>query len=343
MKMQQGFFERNRSVFIFALIALTMPFWFPLIGGYSGLDTKIMVFCIFVVGFDLLLGYTGYLSFGHAAFFGIAAYTTGLMLKGFSDNIIPAIIVAVIVSTLVSVVIGLLTLKRTGIYFSILTLAFAEMFHSMAMAMLQQWTGGENGLTGMPTPMLFSIKMQGDAVFYFITFVAILMFYVAKRIERSPVGLMMRAIKCNQTRLEYTGINARKYKLLTFVISAAYAALAGALMVVYEPFAGHEFLGWHQSGEIVIMSVIGGVGTLVGPMLGASEYKDSLKVGAFCKQRFQQSRFIFPVHEQYFLFNFFHCTGWRIDRNFNGIIQETPGEFDYLIRKRCRKQYGLPL
>ena len=270
MTTQQNFLERNRSVLIFALIALTMPLWFPIIGGYSGLDTKIMIFCIFVVGFDLLLGYTGYLSFGHAAFFGIAAYTTGLMLKGFSDNIIPAIIVAVIVSTIVAVVIGLLTLKRTGIYFSILTLAFAEMFHSMAMAMLQQWTGGENGLTGMPTPMLFSLKMQGAAVFYFVTIVAILAFYVAKRIERSPVGLMMRAIKCNQTRLEYTGINARKYKLLTFVISAVYAALAGALMVVYEPFVGHEFLGWHQSGEIVIMSVIGGVGTLVGPMLGAA-------------------------------------------------------------------------
>ena len=269
MKAQQSFLERNRSVLIFALIALTMPLWFPIIGGYSGLDTKIMIFCIFVVGFDLLLGYTGYLSFGHAAFFGIAAYTTGLMLKGFSDNIIPAIIVAVIVSTIVAVVIGLLTLKRTGIYFSILTLAFAEMFHSMAMAMLQQWTGGENGLTGMPTPMLFELKMQGSAVFYFVTIVAILAFYIAKRIERSPVGLMMRAIKCNQTRLEYTGINARKYKLLTFVISAIYAALAGALMVVYEPFVGHEFLGWHQSGEFVLMSVIGGVGTLVGPMLGA--------------------------------------------------------------------------
>ena len=270
MNTQQSFFERNRAVILFAAIALTMPLWFPIIGGYSGLDTKIMIFCIFVVGFDLLLGYTGYLSFGHAAFFGIAAYTTGLMFKGFSDNIIPAIIVAVIVSTSVAVVIGLLTLKRTGIYFSILTLAFGEMFHSMAMAMLQQWTGGENGLTGMPTPMLFSIKMQGAAVFYFVTLVAILAFYVAKRIERSPVGLMMRAIKCNQTRLEYTGINARKYKLLTFVISAIYAALAGALMVVYEPFVGHEFLGWHLSGEVVLMSVIGGVGTLVGPMLGAA-------------------------------------------------------------------------
>ena len=270
MNTQQSFFERNRAVILFAAIALTMPLWFPIIGGYSGLDTKIMIFCIFVVGFDLLLGYTGYLSFGHAAFFGIAAYTTGLMFKGFSDNIIPAIIVAVIVSTSVAVVIGLLTLKRTGIYFSILTLAFGEMFHSMAMAMLQQWTGGENGLTGMPTPMLFGTKMQGDAVFYFAAIMAILMFYVAKRIERSPVGLMMRAIKCNQQRLEYTGINARKYKLLTFVISAAYAALAGAMMVVYEPFVGHEFLGWHLSGEVVLMSVIGGVGTLVGPMLGAA-------------------------------------------------------------------------
>ncbi len=270
MNTQQSFFERNRAVILFAAIALTMPLWFPIIGGYSGLDTKIMIFCIFVVGFDLLLGYTGYLSFGHAAFFGIAAYTTGLMFKGFSDNIIPAIIVAVIVSTSVAVVIGLLTLKRTGIYFSILTLAFGEMFHSMAMAMLQQWTGGENGLTGMPTPMLFGTKMQGDAVFYFSAFMAIVMFYVAKRIERSPVGLMMRAIKCNQQRLEYTGINARKYKLLTFVISAAYAALAGAMMVVYEPFVGHEFLGWHLSGEVVLMSVIGGVGTLVGPMLGAA-------------------------------------------------------------------------
>jgi ABC-type branched-subunit amino acid transport system permease subunit len=269
MNMQQSFFERNRAVIIFAVIALLMPLWFPLIGGYQGLDTKIMIMCILVVGFDLLLGYTGYLSFGHAAFFGIAAYTTGIMLKDFSGQVIPAIVVAVVLATSVSVVIGLLTLKRTGIYFSILTLAFAEMFHAMAMAMLQEWTGGENGLTGMMTPMLGSIKMQGGVVFYFSAIIAIVMFYLAKRIERSPVGLMMRAIKCNQTRLEYTGINARKYKLLTFVISAFYAALAGSLMVVYEPFVGHEFLGWHQSGEFVLMSVIGGVGTLVGPMLGA--------------------------------------------------------------------------
>ena len=270
MNQQASFWQHNRMVLMFALVALTMPLWFPFIGGYSGLDTKIMIFCIFLVGFDILLGFTGYLSFGHAAFFGISAYVTGIMLKGYSDNILPAMFVGVIAATLVAVVIGLLTLKRTGIYFSILTLAFAEMFDSMAMAMLQEWTGGENGLTGLPTPMLFDFKMQGATVFYFSAFMAIGLFYVAKRIERSPVGLMMKAIKCNQTRLEYTGINARKYKLLAFIISAVYAAIAGSLMVVYEPFVGHEFLGWHQSGEVVIMSVIGGVGTLVGPMIGAA-------------------------------------------------------------------------
>ena len=125
MHNQQSFWQLNKAVVLFALVALTMPLWFPLINGYSGLDTKIMIFCIFLVGFDILLGFTGYLSFGHAAFFGIAAYSTGLMLKNFSDNIIPAIIVAVIAATLVAIVIGLLTLKRTGIYFSILALAFA--------------------------------------------------------------------------------------------------------------------------------------------------------------------------------------------------------------------------
>ena len=270
MNNEKSFWQYNKAVLVFSAVALTMPFWFPFLGGYSGLDTKIMIFCIFLVGFDILLGFTGYLSFGHAAFFGTSAYITGIMLKNYSDNIIPAMIVAVAATSVIALIIGLLTLKRTGIYFSILTLAFAEMFDSMAMSMLQRWTGGENGLTGLPTPMLFSMEMKGDNIFYFCTLIAIVLFYAAKRIERSPVGLMMKSIKSNQVRLEYTGISALKYKLLAFVLSAVYAAIAGSLMVVYEPFVGHEFLGWHQSGEVVIMSVIGGVGTLIGPMLGAA-------------------------------------------------------------------------
>ena len=265
-----SFFQANKPVFIFAAIALTMPLWFPWIGGYSGLDTKILIWALFAVGFDILVGYTGYLSFGHAAFFGISAYVTGLMLLHYSSDIIPAMIMSVIVTTVAALVIGLLTLRRSGIYFSILTLAFAEMFHSAALSIFQDWTGGDNGLTGLPTPTLFGMHMKDLNVFYLTAFIAIVGYYVGRRIGASPFGLMLRAIKSNQHRLEYTGINVQRYKLSAFVISAIYASLAGSLMVVYEPYVASEFLGWHTSGEIVIMSVIGGLGTLFGPMIGAA-------------------------------------------------------------------------
>ena len=143
---------------IFAAVLLTMPFWFEYIGGYSGLDTKIVIWIIFAIGFDLLLGYMGFLSFGHAAFFGSAAYATGLMLLHFSSNIIPAIIVGIVTAVIMAFIIGFLTLKRTGIYFSILTLAFGEMLHSMVLSTLQDWTGGDNGLTGFTNANAFQYK-----------------------------------------------------------------------------------------------------------------------------------------------------------------------------------------
>ncbi|HIG78575.1 MAG TPA: branched-chain amino acid ABC transporter permease [Cycloclasticus sp.] len=254
----------------FAVVLLTMPFWFRYIGGYSGLDTKIVIWIIFAIGFDILLGYMGFLSFGHAAFFGTSAYFTGLMLLHYSNNILPAITVGVISAIIMAFIIGFLTLKRTGIYFSILTLAFGEMLHSMVLSTLQDWTGGDNGLTGLPTPMLFDIKMQGDNVFYLTVIVAIVMYYIARRIIGSPFGLMLKAIKSNQVRLEYTGVHVARYKLMGFVISAVYAGVAGALMIVYEPYVASEFMGWHLSGQVVIMTVLGGVGTLFGPMLGAA-------------------------------------------------------------------------
>jgi len=258
------------AVSIIAVLALTLPFWFPLIGGYGGLTTKIVIWAIFALGFDLLLGFTGYLSFGHAAFFGTSAYVTGLMLLHYSDNIIPAMIVSLVATLFVAVIIGLLTLKRTGIYFSIMTLAFGEMFHTAALSILQDWTGGDNGLTGLPTPLLFGFKMQDLTMFYFAAVIMIVLFYVARRVSRSPFGLMLKAIKSNQTRLEYTGIDVARYKLSAFVISALYAGVAGSLMVIYEPYVASEFLSWHESGKLVIMSVMGGVGTLFGPMIGAA-------------------------------------------------------------------------
>ena len=266
-----SFFSKDLTpVLIVAVLTLSLPLWFSLIGGYGGLMTKIIIWAIFALGFDLLLGFTGYLSFGHAAFFGTSAYATGLMLLHYSNNIIPAMIVALIATLVVALIVGLLTLKRTGIYFSIMTLAFGEMFHTAALSILQDWTGGDNGLTGLPTPLLFGTKMQDLTMFYFAAVIMIVLFYVARRIGRSPFGLMLKAIKSNQTRLEYTGIDVAKYKLSAFIISALYAGVAGSLMVIYEPYVASEFLSWNESGKLVIMSVMGGVGTLFGPMIGAA-------------------------------------------------------------------------
>ena len=263
--------QKGKSRYItFITIVLTFPFWFPYIGGYEGLDTKIMIWAMFALGFDLLLGYTGYLSFGHAAFFGTSAYATGLMLLHYSSEIIPAMIVSVIVTSLVALIIGFLTLQRSGIYFAILTLAFGEMFHSAALSIFQSFTGGDNGLTGLPSPTLAGYKLHGIGVYYLAALILLVGFWFARTLSRSPFGLMLRAIKSNQNRLEYTGIDVFKYKLSAFVISAIYASFAGSMMVIYEPYVASEFMQWLTGGKLVIMSVIGGVGTLFGPMLGAA-------------------------------------------------------------------------
>jgi branched-chain amino acid transport system permease protein len=253
----------------FALVILTMPMWILTIGGYEALATKIVIWGLFAVGFDIILGFTGYLSFGHAAFFGTAAYATGLSLKHLTPNILPALGISIVTAVLIGGLIGVLSLRRSGIYFSILSLAFAEMLHATALSILQKYTGGDNGLTGLPLPMLFGLQMQGIAVFYVAAVLLIIGFAVAWKIKRAPFGLLLRAIKENPLRLEYAGINIWAYKMAAFMISTVYAGIAGFLMVVYQPYVATQYVHWSTSGEVVIMSVIGGVGTLVGPILGA--------------------------------------------------------------------------
>lgn len=257
-------------VALVAIVVLSMPWWLIAIGGYEALATKIVIWAIFALGFDILLGFTGYLSFGHAAFFGTAAYVTGLSLKHLGSDIIPAMIISFVVLLVVAAFIGVLTLRRSGIYFSILTLAFAEMLHAAALSIFAQYTGGDNGLTGLSLPTLFGVRMHGLNMFYFAAVVLILGFVAALQLKRSPFGLMLRAIKENPMRLQYTGVNVWAYKMGAFMISAMYAGMAGFLMVVYEPYVATEFLRWTTSGHVVIMSVIGGVGTLIGPMIGAA-------------------------------------------------------------------------
>ncbi|THB71326.1 MAG: branched-chain amino acid ABC transporter permease [Desulfovibrio sp.] len=254
---------------VFGALVLGMPQWLTWIGGYEALATKVLIWALFALGFDILLGFTAYLSFGHAAFFGTSAYVTGLMLKHVSASVIPAMLAAVTVNLALALLLGALILRRSGIYFSILSLAFAEMLHAAGLSIFAKWTGGDNGLTMDTKPVLLGIPMEGRPVFFLCAVFVILGFAVARQIKRSPMGLMLQAIKENPTRLEYSGVNVMAYKFAAYVISAVYAGVAGSLMVIYEPYVATKFLHWSTSGELVVMSVIGGVNTLLGPMLGA--------------------------------------------------------------------------
>ncbi len=273
---------------LFAVTVLTMPIWLtPFGAAYPGLLQKFAIFAIFALGFNILFGLTGYLSFGHAAFLGIGSYTAVWSFKLFTMNVIPAVLFAIIVAGAFSVVIGYLCLKRTGIYFAILTLAFAQMCYSLAYSVLTPITQGETGLLlntkdpriidmmfrdrleGLPMPTLFGLEMGGFYGFYFCALILIAAFFVSQKIFASPFGLMLRGIKSNQTRMSYTGFNIRPYMLAAFVISGMYAGLAGGLLAVTDPIAGPERMQWTASGEVVLMTILGGVGTLMGPVIGA--------------------------------------------------------------------------
>ena len=273
--------------------------------GYPDLMQRFVIFGIFAIGFNLLFGLTGYLSFGHAAFLGVGSYAVVWMYKLLDYNVLPGLLLSIVVSAIFALAIGYISLRRSGIYFSILTLAFAQMMFAISYSDLIgrflgiSLTNGETGLqvyTSDPQVLLndwesvphllglvemrstFTLDLAGwsfdfNAGYYFCAVIMILAFYLAIRIFRSPFGLMLRAIKSNQQRLNYTGLNTRPYMLAVFVISGIYAGLAGGLMASMDPLAGAERMQWTASGEVVLMTILGGAGTLIGPVLGAGFIK----------------------------------------------------------------------
>ncbi len=268
--------------------------------GYPDLMQRFVIFGIFAIGFNILFGLTGYLSFGHAAFLGVGSYAAIWMMKLLTMNVIPAIVMAVVFAGLFSLLVGWICLRRSGIYFSILTLAFAQMSYALAYSVLTPITGGETGLQAkISDPRIldsnagefgraniFGLQMNTswklelanweftfNVGYYLAAFVMLISFYVAIRIFRSPFGMILRAIKSNQHRVSYTGLNARPYTLAAFVISGMYAGLAGGLMVAMDTQVGPERMFWTASGEVVLMTILGGTGTLIGPVLGAGTIK----------------------------------------------------------------------
>jgi ABC-type branched-subunit amino acid transport system permease subunit len=272
----------------FAAAVLAMPLWMePFGAAYPDLLQRFAIYGIFAIGFNILFGLTGYLSFGHAAFLGVGSYTAVWSFKLLTMNVLPAVALAMVVSGLFALVIGYVSLRRSGIYFSILTLAFAQMCYNLAYSVLTPLTNGETGLkiertdprvvdtwlsgasSMIPSTTLFGLPMSGYSGFYFCAALLILAFYGSMRIARSPFGTMLRAIKSNQNRLNFTGVHSRPYALAAFVISGVYAGLAGGLLAATDPLAGAERMQWTASGEVVLMTILGGAGTLLGPVVGA--------------------------------------------------------------------------
>lgn len=232
---------------------------------------KILCFALFAVAFNLLFGFTGLLSFGHAAFLASGGYTTGYLLSNFSGFTTEmGILAGTLVATVLGLGFALLSIRRQGIYFAMVTLALAQLvFFFFVQA---PFTGGEDGMHGVPRGELFGLINLEDNLnmYYFVLAVFLGCYLLVQRIVSSPYGHVLKAIKQNESRAVSLGYKVDRYKILAFVISAALAGLAGSMKSVVFQLASLNDAHWHMSGEVILMTLIGGMGTLLGPVLGAT-------------------------------------------------------------------------
>ncbi len=246
-------------------ILIALPFLAP----YHAIATNILIIGLFATGFNILLGYTGQLSFGHASFYGLGAYTTGLLIVKLNAPVWVAMLGGVVAASIGGVVIGYLSLRRSDVYFSLLTLAFSQILYFLAFQ-LRSITGGDDGLRGIRVFSPFGIDLGQTLNMYYFTFVFfILMTYIARVILRSPLGKAMRAVKENEDRAIACGFNTQRVKLVSFVVSGVYGGLAGALFAVYLRHVPVDLLHWSMNGEVIFVCIVGGVGTFFGPIVGA--------------------------------------------------------------------------
>jgi branched-chain amino acid transport system permease protein len=255
---------------------IAAPFVLPRLGFAPDTVNQIMIWGLFGIGFDILFGYTGLLSFGQSAFYGtggfIAAY---LLTQNLMSSVIGALAIGTVGAALVGIFVGAIALRRTGIYFAMITVAIAETFFFLENSPLSDWTGGENGLPGVPTPTFafagFTYQVgSGWSMYGFLAVCYFIAIVVALRIVRSPVGAIFSAIRDNPVRARAVGHAVGRYKLTAFVIAAAYAGFAGGLLGVLQGFMPPEAFTFDTSGQLVMQTAIGGVGTLFGPLLGAA-------------------------------------------------------------------------
>lgn len=255
----------NRILFIIMMVAgLTAPLY-----AYPVFVMDLLCFALFACAFNLLLGYAGLLSFGHAAFFGGAAYITGYVTKEWGFGPLLGILAGAAFAMVIGTVFGFLAIRRQGIYFAMVTLALAQIIYFLALQM--PFTGGENGLQGIPRGQLFGIidLNHSLSMYYFVFTIFLIGFGIIYRTINSPFGEVLQAIRENESRALSLGYDVDHFKLLAFVISATLAGLAGATKAIIFQFAALTSAHWQTSGEVILMTLVGGLGTIFGPVLGA--------------------------------------------------------------------------
>ncbi|HWI82668.1 branched-chain amino acid ABC transporter permease [Ramlibacter sp.] len=276
----------SRASRVTYLVLLALAVLAPVIGLYPVFVMKLLCFALFACAFNLLLGFTGLLSFGHAAFFGFAAYVGGWLVKAQHWTPELGMLAGTATGALLGFLFGLVAIRRQGIYFAMITLALAQMVFFVCLQ--APFTGGEDGLQGVPRGKLFGVlSLASDTTMYYVVLaIFVLCFLAILRIVTSPFGQVLKMIRENEPRAVSLGYEVDRYKMLAFVLSAALAGLAGSLKTIIMGFASLTDVHWAMSGEVILMSLLGGVGTFFGPVLGAGiviALQDNLadKVGAW--------------------------------------------------------------
>jgi branched-chain amino acid transport system permease protein len=258
--------QRKALYAVLLLLLIAVPF----IGIYPLFVMKVLCFALFAAAFNLLIGYTGLLSFGHAMFLGMAGYTTGYAIQtlGYSPEL--GVLAGTAAATVLGLVVGLFAIRRQGIYFAMVTLALAQMVYFVFLQ--APFTHGEDGLQGVPRGKLFGVlDLSSDFTLYYVVLaVMVLMFLLIVRIVHSPFGEVLVAIKENGPRAVSLGYDSDRFKLLAFVLSAGIAGLAGSMKVLVLGFETLSDAYWTMSGLVILMTLVGGMGTLFGPLLGAA-------------------------------------------------------------------------
>ena len=274
----QGFdYNKQAANAVVWLLLLAVPFWLPAVGGYIELGTRVVVLGLAAISLNFLLGYTGVLSFGHAAYFGLGAYGVGMIIRYVEPSTGLGIIVGTLVGTIAAAIIGPLIIRLRGVYFAMVTIAFGQVFYFIAF----RWnsvTGGDDGLTGWTRqPLHFGfatvdIQHSPNAFYYLVLALFAVALGVMAWLLHSPFGRTLIAIRENERRARFLGIPVDFHIWMSWVVSCGFVSLAGTLYALLNNFVDPRALYWTQSGDFVIMAVLGGMRSFWGPLIGAAIY-----------------------------------------------------------------------